>query len=127
MEERLVSTVECILAGQSRQFGHHSYEPNAGHAADETVTFGHIANHPAYLLSLGHHVATENAGVSGRWLEKSEQRVEQRGLASAVGPEKSDAAPAQRGVQIVQNRSVPKAKAQSLELGPYFTRARSTD
>ena len=73
---------------------------------------------------MGADVVAENARGAGGGLVESEQRIEQRRFARAVGPQQADGAAGQRGFQLLQNGARAEAHFQAVQLDygvHYFT------
>ena len=72
-------------ARQAGEFGHQADEVYAGHAGDEGIVFGHVAEHAADVLGFGADIFAEDAGGAGGGLMEAEQGIDERRFSSAIG------------------------------------------
>ena len=56
---------ERHLGGKTGEFRHHANEGDGGHAADEGVVFGHVADERADGFRFGRYIVAENGSRAG--------------------------------------------------------------
>src|SRR5262245_52710842 len=98
----------------------------AGLVGDERVAFGHVADARANLSDFGPDVAPEDSRRARRRPVKSEQRVNQRRLASAVRAGQADAPAPQRALDVVQDAPLAEIDSQVVEFNDWIHRWVST-
>src|SRR5262249_40319113 len=102
-EERLVGALERGGRRQSRKLSHEPHEVDARHPGNKRVALGHVTDQAFDLIRLAANVAAEDSRGAGRRSMKTEQGVNQGGLAGAVRPQQADRAAAQFAVKAFQD------------------------
>jgi hypothetical protein len=111
VEERFVSAFESSLGRQAGQLTHQPHEVNGAHLGDERIALRHVADQRADLFGFVGNVEAEDVRSAGRRLMKSEQRVNERGFAGAVGTEQTDCFATQVAAQVLQDLPATKRNA----------------
>ena len=114
IKERFVGALERRGRRQPGKLSHEPHKMHARHLGDERIALRHVADQRFDLICVAANVAIENARRAGRGRMKTEQGVNQRGLAGAVWSEQANRAPAQLTAQVLQNRPPAKANAEAV-------------
>ena len=72
---------------------------NTRHLCNERVALGHVANQSFDLICVGADVAAKDSRGTGRGWMKTEERMNQRGLARTVRTKQADRSTAEFAVQ----------------------------
>jgi limonene-1,2-epoxide hydrolase len=89
---------------------------NGAHLGDERIALGHVADQRADLFGFVGNVEAEDVRSAGRRLMKSEQRVNERGFAGAVGTEQTDCFATQVAAQVLQDLPATKRNAEAMQV-----------
>jgi hypothetical protein len=116
VEQRLVRPFERRPRRQAGKLGHHAHEADRREAGDERLALRHVAETLPHRAGLGRDVAPEDARPAGRGRVETEDGVEQRGLAGAVGPQQTDHLAGERSRETLEDRSPCQADFQPFEL-----------
>src|SRR6185503_20522507 len=86
------------------------------HLRDERIALRHVANQRFDLLGIVRDVVAEDLCGAAGGLMKSEQRVNQRGLAGSVGTEQTDSFTTQIAAQVFQNLPAAERYAETVQV-----------
>src|SRR5579859_3125600 len=106
VEEGFMGTLQSFAWRQPCELGHVADKAHAAHIADEGVILRHVADGSANLRPITMNIEAEDAGRTLRGPMKSKQRIDQSGLARAVGAEQTDGLPLHRARKSSEHDAV---------------------